>query len=68
MGREDYVHSMQDFMSVDIFGLCGNTTGCPHGTDCLTTLSREYKFYLAFENSICEDYVSEKLVLIYSLS
>ncbi len=28
--------------------------------DCEVSLLSEYKFYLAFENSFCEDYVSEK--------
>ena len=27
---------------------------------CFDLVAREYKFYLAFENDICNDYVTEK--------
>ncbi|KAH9523824.1 hypothetical protein Btru_047127 [Bulinus truncatus] len=35
---------------------------CPRSDDdkCLENISTRYKFYLGFESSICEDYVSEK--------
>ena len=42
---------------MDIYGDCGNLT-CV-GT-CIDDNSLHYYFYLAFENSICPDYISEK--------
>ncbi|ODN06288.1 Alpha-(1,3)-fucosyltransferase C [Orchesella cincta] len=52
---------------VDIFGKCGVEI-CRHGSDSScsesevwTKLSQDYKFYFAFENAICLDYVTEKL-------
>ena len=49
---------MQEYINVDIYGQCGNLT-C-HQEDCFEKLSKEYKFYVAFENAICPDYVTEK--------
>lgn len=67
--REDYVQELQKYISVDIYGACGNLT-CEYSTNtfkedhCIWELlhaKNSYKFYLAFENSLCEDYVTEKL-------
>ncbi|KAL7058003.1 hypothetical protein AAHC03_016981 [Spirometra sp. Aus1] len=33
---------------------------CPKGQACFEMLSKEYKFYLAFENNNCEGYITEK--------
>lgn len=33
---------------------------CPPGPDCFHHLSQKYKFYLAFENANCRDYITEK--------
>ena len=59
--RFNYVTEMQNFIDVDIYGACG-THSCPRtrSTDCYQMLSRQYKFYLAFENSNCKDYITEK--------
>ncbi|GBM40128.1 Glycoprotein 3-alpha-L-fucosyltransferase A [Araneus ventricosus] len=58
--RWDYVSELQRFIDVDIYGGCG-TLKCPgHFTkDC--PLIEDYKFYLAFENSNCKEYITEKL-------
>ena len=64
-----YIRQMQNHMPVDIFGGCGQK--CPNtfkdgreSRDCKLIIATEYKFYLAFENSICKDYVTEKFFRI----
>lgn len=63
-GRAEYVRELQKYIPVDIYGKCGNLT-CQkdwQGSDqaCLQMISKTYKFYLAFENNFCKDYVTEK--------
>lgn len=63
--REDYVKVLQKHIKVDIYGKCGplncgsqlNKTAA----DCMEMLEKDYRFYLAFENSFCKEYVTEKL-------
>ena len=57
--RELYVAELQKFISVDVYGKCG-TKICPE-PGCWDHINKKYKFYLAFENSLCMDYVTEKL-------
>ena len=58
--REDYVRQLRRYVDVDVFGRCSNTS-CTDVLQCQAMLRRDYKFYLAFENSLCPDYVTEKL-------
>lgn len=53
--RMDLVKSLQKFASVDIYGKCG--AKCD---SCKPKLGADYFYYLAFENSLAGDYVSEK--------
>ena len=48
-------------MKVDIYGGCVKEQ-CTRSDDdqCLEMLNKEYKFYFAFENAFCQDYISEK--------
>ncbi len=46
-------------LEVDIYGR-GNKE-LPKPTDGFQWLSENYKFYLAFENSNCRDYITEKV-------
>ena len=64
--REDYVSELQKLIPVDIFGGCG-TKSCPgeriNSGECRMLLESDYMFYLAFENSKCNDYVTEKFYI-----
>ncbi|KAL4717377.1 hypothetical protein ACJJTC_017264 [Scirpophaga incertulas] len=58
--RLQYARQLAKFISVDIYGACGSHH-CPRtDPNCLEMLDRDYKFYLAFENSNCRDYITEK--------
>ncbi|XP_042872469.1 alpha-(1,3)-fucosyltransferase C-like [Penaeus japonicus] len=67
-GREILVETLQRWIGVDIFGRCGSLT-CErsHQSDCNKILNENYKFYLSFENSLCQDYVTEKFFDILRL-
>ncbi|XP_035709711.1 alpha-(1,3)-fucosyltransferase 10-like isoform X2 [Folsomia candida] len=60
--RLEYIRELQKFVGVDVFGKCG-TFSCPKSENdaCLRKIEAEYKFFLSFENSRCEDYITEKL-------
>ncbi|GLV43736.1 alpha13-fucosyltransferase C [Carabus blaptoides fortunei] len=58
--RLRYGRELQKHIPVDIYGTCGNLK-CTDAVQCYQMLNANYKFYLAFENSFCEDYVTEKL-------
>ena len=55
--RLKHIRALSKWIDVDIFGKCGSNIVCH---DCWDTF-QPYKFYLAYENSICVDYVTEKL-------
>ena len=58
--REWYVQELAKYINVDVYGSCGPLS-CPIGDPCLDRFEMEYKFYLALENSYCQDYVTEKM-------
>ncbi|KAJ0183833.1 hypothetical protein K1T71_000256 [Dendrolimus kikuchii] len=66
--REQYFMELLRYLNqynldVDIFGECGNFK-CPRNImeRCLIMLEKDYYFYFAFENSLSEDYVTEKIL------
>jgi alpha-1,3-fucosyltransferase len=59
--REDYVKKLAEFIPVDIYGKCGKFECLPRNPPrCDSRILMNYKFYLAAENSLCPDYVTEK--------
>ena len=59
--RMDYARQLSRYVQVDVYGRCGNLT-CEKGNrTCIKHVRRTYMFYLAFENSFCEDYATEKV-------
>ena len=61
---------MKKLVDVDIYGKCGKLK-CSREkeSDCYQMVEETYKFYLSFENSVCDDYVTEKFfnVLRYNV-
>ncbi|XP_057368448.1 alpha-(1,3)-fucosyltransferase C-like [Daphnia carinata] len=60
--REDYVRELVKYVPVDIYGNCGNLT-CENQTRGREMVRDDYKFYIGFENALCTDYVTEKLMV-----
>ncbi|RWS20021.1 alpha-(1:3)-fucosyltransferase 9-like protein, partial [Leptotrombidium deliense] len=62
--REEYVKQLSKFIDVDIYGTCGKLK-CgkkQYYDQCKEMAAMKYNFFLAFENSICADYTSEKII------
>ena len=64
--RIAFVSELQKHVAVDVYGKCqkkinprANNT-CNVNTNECTQLKARYKFVIAIENSLCEDYVTEK--------
>ena len=63
--REAYVKGLKMYIDVDVMGQCGDikcddTNHRKAGDNCTLAVDERYKFYLSFENSICDDYATEK--------
>lgn len=67
--REDYVYQLRKYITVDEFGgqcqnrdspTCDQPYSVSHIDNCTRRVQDNYKFYLAFENQFCHDYVTEK--------
>ncbi|CAH8449447.1 unnamed protein product [Schistosoma turkestanicum] len=61
--RMEYAQKLMKYISVDIYGACGNLHCARTDNSCFESLKKDYKFYLSFENSICQDYITEKFFL-----
>ncbi|XP_055958907.1 alpha-(1,3)-fucosyltransferase C-like [Patella vulgata] len=55
--REDYLKLLRKYIPVDSYGRCEKLS-CHMANYC--NIDKKYKFYLAFENSFCKDYATEK--------
>lgn len=69
-GRDVYVKELMKHIKVDSYGACLHNKDLPkHLQDMSSGMNHDeflkivaqYKFTLAFENSVCEDYITEKL-------
>ena len=59
-GRERYFSELNKYVPIDVMGGCSrrNVSCSPYGDrrrdNCTLAVRREYKFYLSFENAICD--------------
>ncbi|CAF0942985.1 unnamed protein product [Didymodactylos carnosus] len=66
--REEYVNELKKHVPVDIYGDCSwhlkrryeCTKWINKPENCTKKLLKQYKFYLSFENSQCDTYITEK--------
>ena len=68
--RGSFVENMRTKIEVDVFGKCGTPIiNCERNryknVTCLKEILQKYKFYLAFENALCRDYITEKSFKLY---
>ncbi|VDH90500.1 glycoprotein 3-alpha-L-fucosyltransferase [Mytilus galloprovincialis] len=63
--RESYVKELSKYIDVDTYGRCGKPCLFKNREDCKSNLSETYRFYLSFENSLCKDYLTEKILTMY---
>lgn len=67
--REHYVEELMKHLKIDSYGPCLNNKKMPEDIDGFVKLHSQefyeflsqYKFHIAFENAICNDYMTEKL-------
>ena len=68
-GRDDYVKELMNYISIDSYGYCLHNKDLPphlrepqkmKDVEFLHILAK-YKFVIAIENAVCEDYITEKL-------
>ncbi|XP_069781915.1 alpha-(1,3)-fucosyltransferase 10 isoform X1 [Narcine bancroftii] len=67
--RDTYVRELMKYIQVDSYGECLHNKDLPTSLKDPTTMDHEafywilaqYKFILAFENAVCDDYITEKL-------
>lgn len=65
--REEYVAELAKHVPVDIYGACGsNECSKDKNQKCVEMVEKDYLFYLSFENSFCDDYITEKLYRMLS--
>ncbi|XP_067660890.1 alpha-(1,3)-fucosyltransferase fut-3-like [Haliotis asinina] len=62
---EEYLKHLRKYVKVDVYGPCVNRTLCNQDLDCFIKVGREYKFYLAFEEVFCSEYISNVFFRFY---
>ncbi|GAB6028511.1 hypothetical protein CHUAL_002662 [Chamberlinius hualienensis] len=67
--RDSYVSQLSKYIPIDSYGACLHNKDLPSNIDThekfndeeFLSLISKYKFYLAYENALCDDYMTEKL-------
>ena len=61
--RLEYAKILENYITLDILGKCGRKWRCGtryHHDKCFDILNSTYRYYLAFENNFCQEYITEK--------
>lgn len=58
--RLDYLKELSVHMDVDSYGSCHHTPGLPNNVKDIKEIADQYHYILVFENSILDDYVTDK--------
>lgn len=58
--RKAFVESLGKYLDIHIYGRGQNMKSCPSNTEGCRKMISKYKFYLAFENNCCSEYITEK--------
>lgn len=58
--REGFAQYLAAHIDFDVYGFCGRYA-CEKSYPCPEDFEKRYFFLFAFENSLCSDYVTEKL-------
>lgn len=64
--RDKYIHELLQYVNINVYGKCGPFVGQNKTGECYMNdpkcekLKKRHKFVLAFENSYCKDYITEK--------
>lgn len=56
--RNSYIEEIRKYLPLTIYGKCGKQC---LGSECRELISRDFKFFFLFENSLCRDYITEKI-------
>lgn len=60
--RMNYINELRKYVhEVEVYGNCGKPCTA---NDCREWIGQKYKFFFAFENSNCKDYITEKFFLM----
>jgi len=60
------IWKLQRYIDVKLYGRCG--LPCPSNRDCREFIAEKYYFILSFENSLCKDYTSKSIELLFRIS
>ncbi|CAF1334288.1 unnamed protein product [Adineta steineri] len=57
-GRLMFIKHLKRYIDIKVYGRQGEP--CPTSVNCMEFISKNYYFFLSFENSLCRDYTTEK--------